>query len=195
MRALGVDLPGLSPKTGWDRRPYPPGQHGPNWRRRKESDYKVQLMEKQKLRFNYGVTEKQLRRIVAEANRSKQETGSAILQLLERRFDNAVFRSGLAPSIPAARQLINHGHFLLNGRKANIASIRLKPGDSFRLRDRSQNLAVVSASLERPAHVERADWLSSDDEQKVWTIAALPEAESVPLAVNVQKVIEFYSRA
>ena len=111
MRALGIDLPGLSRKTT-DRRPYPPGQHGGH-KRGRQSVFGVQLQEKQKLKMNYGLTERQMRINVKKARRSKVNTGTRLLELLESRLDNVVFRAGLAPTIPAARQLVNHGHFLL----------------------------------------------------------------------------------
>ena len=115
MRALGIDLPGLSRKSMWNR-PYPPGVHGPkSARRRKMSDFKKQLLEKQKLRFNYGLNEGQFRRLYREAVHSKDPSGDKLVELLERRLDNFVFRAGFAPTIPAARQLVCHGHFLVNG--------------------------------------------------------------------------------
>ena len=120
MRALGVDLPGLSRKS-MQARPQPPGQHGTKKNSSRKSEFGLQLMEKQKLRYNYGLTEKQLRRIVGEAKRLRGATGDKIVELLERRFDNLVFRAGFAPTIPAARQMIGHGHFELNGRRATIA--------------------------------------------------------------------------
>ena len=127
MRKLGVNLPGLSRKT-MDRRPYPPGEHGGK-RQKRKSDYANQLMEKQKLRLNYGVSERQFRRYMVEARQSKTPTGDKLLELLERRLDNVVFRAGFAPTIPAARQLVNHRHIRLNGHKADIPSIRVKVGD------------------------------------------------------------------
>ena len=118
-RALDVDLPGLTRKRR--KRTYRPGQHGPGFRR-KVSDYGRRLMEKQKIRFNYGLGERQLRRLVSDARRSQLSTGDKLMELLERRLDNVVFRAGFTPTIPAARQLVNHGHILVNGRKASIPS-------------------------------------------------------------------------
>src|SRR5690606_12596228 len=122
MRALGTPLPGLSRKTPAEGRDYPPGQHGQKNRRR--SDFALRLAEKQKLRFNYGLTEGQIRRLFREAKRAKAPTGEKLLELLERRLDNFVFRAGFAPSGVAARQLVRHRHVLLNGRSVNIPSIR-----------------------------------------------------------------------
>ena len=132
MRALGVDLPGLSRKS-IERRPYPPGEHG-KAHRRKESVYGIQLKEKQKLKMNYGLTERQMRRLVKKARSSKLATGTRMLQLLESRLDNVVFRAGFAATIPSARQLVNHGHFMVNGRRVDIASYQVRSGDvlSFR---------------------------------------------------------------
>jgi small subunit ribosomal protein S4 len=122
MRALGIDLPGLSRKSMWNR-PYPPGVHGPkSARRRKMSDFKKQLLEKQKLRFNYGLNEGQFRRLYREAVHSKDPSGDKLVELLERRLDNFVFRAGFAPTIPSARQLVCHGHFLVNGKRLDIPS-------------------------------------------------------------------------
>ena len=146
MRALGVDLPGLSRKT-IERRPYAPGQHGQN-RRRKVSDFGRQLKEKQKLRYNYGIGEKQMRRYVAAARASKMAAGDKLLELLERRLDNAVFRAGYAPTIPAARQLVNHGHITVNGRRVDIPSYSLRPGDVIRPRTRCLGLANALAAWE-----------------------------------------------
>jgi len=127
IRRLGVQLPGLTRKDG-ERRPYPPGQHGPTGsKRRKTSMFRRLLEEKQKVRFNYGVTETQLRRYFAEAQRLPGKTGDNLLALLERRLDNTVFRLGFAPTIPAARQLVSHGHVRVNGKKVDRAT--LKPGD------------------------------------------------------------------
>ena len=145
MRALNLDLPGLTRKSMWDR-PFPPGVHGAkNVRRRKMSDYKKQLLEKQKLRLNYGLTERQFRRLYKEAVASRDPSGDKLLEFLERRLDNVVFRAGFAPTIPAARQLINHGHFQVNGKRVDIASYRVKPGEVISLRPRSQELVFVAA--------------------------------------------------
>lgn len=195
MRALGVDLPGLSQKSMWDRgRTYPPGQHGPNQvRRRKMSDYKVQLVEKQKLRFNYGLSEKALKRLFDEAQHSKEETGAKVMELLERRLDNVVWRASFARAIPAARQLVNHRHILVNGRRVNIPSYRIKVGDVISFRERSQNLGIVGESIENPGRFALPKWMEVDKEARKIKIIELPTQESVPLEVDLRKVIEFYS--
>jgi small subunit ribosomal protein S4 len=191
MRALGVDLPGLSRKS-IERRPYPPGQHGQN-RRRKVSDFGRQLKEKQKLRFNYGIGEKQMRRYVAKARASKLAAGDALLSLLESRLDNAVFRAGYAPTIPAARQLVNHGHFTVNGRRVDIASYQLQPGDVIRPRERSLTLAAITTSLEELS-LARPEWVEFDAKKLTTRIKSAPTADSVPFPIEVQLVVEYYSK-
>src|SRR5690554_1411049 len=191
MRALGADLPGLSRKTR-ERRPYPPGQHGQG-RRRKLSDYGRQLQEKQKLRYNYGLGERQFRRIVVEARASRMAAGQRILQLLESRLDNVVFRAGYASTIPAARQLVTHGHFLVNGRRVDIASYRVSEGDVIQPRSRSLNLKPIEESLAAPS-LARPDWLEFNADKRITRVAALPPASTVPFEVDVQLVIEYYSQ-
>ena len=191
MRALGTDLPGLSRKT-IDRRPYPPGQHG-KVGRRKVTEYGRRLKEKQKLRFNYGVSERQLRRLFAEARRSKKSTGEKLLELLECRLDNAVFRAGFAPTIPAARQLVSHGHIRVNGKRVNIASFRVKLNDELSLREKSKKMACVTESMEAPALL-RPTWIEFDEKEKTARILDLPGIDAVPFSIDVQLVIEYYSR-
>src|SRR5215510_10134499 len=156
MRALGVELPGLSRKST-EARPHRPGQHGQKMMR--PSEYRVQLVEKQKLRFNYGLTERQLRNVFAEARRSKSHTGDKLVELLERRLDNVVFRAGFAPTIPAARQLVLHRHVCVNGKAVTIPSYRVRLGDAVDLRERSRSLDVVKGSLSEPA-LNRPEWLT-----------------------------------
>ena len=191
MRALGVDLPGLSRKSK-EARPNPPGQHGARAIRRKKSDFGVQLIEKQKLRFNYGLTERQLRRLMVDARKGKEPTGDTLLQLLERRLDNVVFRAGFAPTIVAARQLVTHGHLQLNGKTATIPSMRLRTNDEVSMKSGRAELAVVAESLKEPA-LMRPEWLAWDEQQKKAKIAQLPGAHDVPFPVDVQQVVEYYA--
>ena len=191
MRALGVDLPGLSRKSK-EARPNPPGQHGARAIRRKKSDFGVQLIEKQKLRFNYGLTERQLRRLMVDARKGKEPTGDTLLQLLERRLDNVVFRAGFAPTIVAARQLVTHGHLQLNGKRATIPSMRLRANDEVSMKSGRAELAVVVESLKEPA-LMRPEWLTWDEQQKKARIAHLPGAHDVPFPVDVQQVVEYYA--
>jgi len=191
MRSLGVDLPGLSRKT-MERRPYPPGVHGPRSRRR-PSEFRRQLHEKQKLRFNYGVGERQFRRLVAEAGHSKMPTGDKIVELLERRLDNVVFRAGFANTIPAARQLVNHGHFKVNGRRVDVPSIRVEVGDKITPRQRSRDKACIKEHFEGEWEF-RPDWLNVDQKEMVVEVTALPTRDSVPFAIELQPVVEYYSK-
>ncbi|MDA3862801.1 MAG: 30S ribosomal protein S4 [Deltaproteobacteria bacterium] len=191
LRSLGLDLPGLTTKS-MQKRPYKPGQHGQK-RRRRPSDHGRQLVEKQKIRFNYGVGEKQLRNLMKEARKSKVATGSKLAELLERRLDNTVFRAGFAKTIPGARQLVNHGHFLINGKKINIPSYRISENDEITLREKSKDLAVVDESISSPS-VSVPEWLAVDTENKKAKISALPTVESVPFELDLQLVVEFYSK-
>jgi len=191
MRGLATDLPGLSRKST-SARPYPPGEHG-NKRRGKDSEYKKQLQEKQKLRFNYGLNEGQFRRLYREAVHSKDPSGDKLVELLERRMDNFVFRSGFAPTIPSARQLVCHGHFLVNGKRLDIPSYRMRAGDVVSLRERSQSLASVAASLE-DVRIARPEWVEFDESKTTSTVKGLPKVDSVPFALEIDLVIEYYSK-
>ena len=194
LRSLGVDLPGLTRKSK-DRRPTPPGEHGEK-RRRRESDYGRQLKEKQKLRYNYGLGERQLRLLVTRARASKDATGAKIVELLERRLDNVVFRAGFARTIPAARQLVNHGHICVNGRKVDIASFSVREGDKISLRDRANKqkveLTVVTDALTSLA-LSRPDWMSFDASDNTATVTGMPTSSPIP-ELNIQLVVEFYAK-
>jgi small subunit ribosomal protein S4 len=190
MRALGTELPGLSRKK-IERRPFPPGQHGQA--RKKQSEYGLRLMEKQKLRMNYGLTERQLLGLMVEAHSGKGNTGERLLEFLERRLDNVVFRAGLARTIPGARQLIRHGHVLVNDRRLDIPSYRARKNDVIELRPKSRELPPVLASVATP-HGILTPWLSVDAPAKKATLTDLPDASSVPFPINVQRVVEFYSQ-
>lgn len=191
LRGLGTDLPGLSRKS-LSKRPYPPGEHG-NRRRGKDSEYKKQLVEKQKLRFNYGVHERHLRKLMKEARASKVDTGQELLRLLEARLDNAIFRAGLAPTIPASRQLVNHGHFLVNGRKVDVASFRVSVGDIIEVRPKSRELELITETVKHPG-VDRPAWLVVDTNKMSAKVESDPTAEAVPFPVDINLVIEFYSK-
>jgi small subunit ribosomal protein S4 len=190
LRALGTDLPGLTRKTR-ERRPYPPGQHGQA--RRKLSEYALRLLEKQKLRMNYGLGERQLLNLFVEARAAAGNTSERLVELLERRLDNVVFRAAFTRTIPAARQLINHGHVLVDGERVDIASFRVQRGQVVSIRERSKALSVIAASLATPLSFP-TDWLSIEPENRRATVSALPDASSVPFAVNMQLVVEFYSQ-
>lgn len=173
------------------KRAYPPGQHGQRPRRR-ESEYGKQLLEKQKLRFMYGVLERQFRRYFEKARRSQGPTGERLLQLLETRLDNVVYRLGLARTLAQARQLVTHGHVLLNGRKVDIPSHAVMPGDVVSLRERSRNLDIVKAALE-----ERTDvlpYFERDVESASGKLLHIPSREEIPVPVDEALIVEFYSR-
>ena len=191
MRALGIDLPGLSRKT-IEARPTPPGQHGNKASRKRRSDFGVKLHEKQKIRFNYGLTETQMRRLILDARKGKEPTGERLLQLLERRMDNVVFRAGFAPTVIAARQLVSHGHLMLNGKPANIPSIRLNVGDEITIKAKSKNIPMVVETIKQPS-LERPEWLAWEADKQLVKVAHLPAIADVPFPVDVQLVVEYYA--
>ncbi len=188
-RRLG-DLPGLTRKSA--RRAYPPGQHGQA--RKKKSEYCVRLEEKQKLRFNYGLSEKQLRRYVQKARRAAGSTGLVLLQLLEMRLDNTVFRLGMAPTIPGARQLVNHGHVTINGKVVDIASYQCRPGEVITVREREASKKLVEANLQYPGLTNLPSHLEFDKNKIVGKVNGLCEREWVALQINELLVVEYYSR-
>ena len=191
LRALGVDLPGLSRKSMQDR-PQPPGQHGARKLTARKSGYGLQLQEKQKLRYNYGLTETQLRRVVADAKKHRSATGEKLVELLERRLDNLIFRAGFAPTIPAARQLISHGHIQLNGKRVTIPSIRIKTGDQFGPREGARQHPVIQLSLGDPALL-RPEWIAFDSNQLAATLSHLPGGDATPFPLDLPKVVEYYA--
>jgi small subunit ribosomal protein S4 len=191
LRALGVDLPGLSRKSMQDR-PQPPGQHGARKLSGRKSEFGLQLMEKQKLRYNYGLSERQLRRVVLDAKKDRGATGNKLIELLERRLDNLVFRAGYAPTIPAARQLVSHGHIALNGRRVTIPSIRIRIGDSFGPTEHGRSLFAIKASLEAPA-LERPEWIAFDPTTLQARLGHLPDVDAAPFPLDLQRIVEYYA--
>ncbi|WP_448570366.1 30S ribosomal protein S4 [Trichothermofontia sp.] len=189
VRRLG-ELPGLTRKS--PRRAYPPGQHGQT--RKKKSEYAIRLEEKQKLRYNYGLSERQLLRYVRKARRATGSTGLVLLQLLEMRLDNTVFRMGMAPTIPSARQLVNHGHVCVNGRVVDIPSYNCKPGDVITVRDRDASRKLVQQNLEYPGLSNIPSHLEFDKNTLVGKVNSVIEREWVALAINELLVVEYYSR-
>jgi small subunit ribosomal protein S4 len=186
----------FSPKCAIERRAYPPGQHGrgATWRRRRASDYARQLREKQKARRTYGVLERQFRRYFREAVRRPGMTGENLLIILESRLDNVVYRMGFADSRAQARQLVQHGHFDLNGRRTNIPSALLKPGDVVSVRQKSRKCTYfkeLSAVME-----ERAvpDWVAVEPSQLSGRVLALPTREAVEQSLDEHLIVEYYSR-
>ncbi len=191
LRALGVDLPGLSRKSMQERN-QPPGQHGARKIAARKSEFGLQLMEKQKLRYNYGLSERQLRRVVVDAKKHRGATGDKLVELLERRLDNLVFRAGFAPTIPAARQLVAHGHIALNGRRVTIPSIRLRIGDSFAPTEAGSKIDVVRAALEDPP-LQRAEWIAFDPQTRTARLSHLPGGDAAPFPLDLQRVVEYYA--
>ena len=189
VRRLG-ELPGLTRKSA--RRAYPPGQHGQN--RRKRSEYAIRLEEKQKLRFNYGVSEKQLIRYVRRARRATGSTGQTLLQLLEMRLDNTIFRLGMAGTIPGARQLVNHGHITVNGRNVNIPSYQCRPGDVIGVKDKDRSRQLVQANMEYPGLANLPSHLEFDKNTLVGKVNGVIEREWIALNINELLVVEYYSR-
>ena len=189
VRRLG-ELPGLSRKT--PRKAYPPGQHGQA--RKKKSEYAIRLEEKQKLRFNYGLTEKQLLRLVKKARRAGGSTGLVLLQLLEMRLDNTVFRMGMAPTIPAARQLVNHGHVTINGKLLSIPSYQCRPGDVIGVRNKDGSRKLVETNLEFPGLANIPSHLEFDKAKLEGKVNGIIEREWVALNINELLVVEYYSR-
>ena len=192
MRSVGIQLPGLSRKS-IERKPFPPGMKEGQFRR-KQSDYGLHLMEKQKLRFNFGVTEKYLRKTVRAAFRSREHSGHKLLELLERRLDSMLFRAGFAPSIPAARQLIRHNHVLVNGKRVNIPSFRVEPGHEVAMTEKALKIPVVVSALEQPA-LARPAWLSFDAAKNSAKMIALPDRESFSFPIEVNLIVEYYARS
>lgn len=189
VRRLG-ELPGLSRKS--PRKAYPPGQHGQN--RRKRSEYAIRLEEKQKLRFNYGITEKQLVRYVRKARRIAGSTGQTLLEFLEMRLDNTLFRMGLAGTIPGARQLVNHGHIMVNDRVVDIPSYQCRAGDVVKVRDRDRSRKLVETNMEYPGLANLPSHLEFDKNTFTGKVNSVIEREWIALQINELLVIEYYSR-
>ena len=176
-----------------ERRAYPPGQHGQG-RRQRLSEYGLHLREKQKLRRIYGVLERQFRRHFEEAARRKGVTGENLLIVLESRLDNVVYRLGFAPSRPAARQLVMHGHFEVNGKKVDIPSYLVKPGDTIAVRERSRNVRLIKESLEAAKSRGVVEWLELDAENMTGRVKSLPSRDQIDVQVEEHLIVEHYSR-
>ena len=193
-RRLGLNLWGR-PKSPFNRRPYGPGQHG-QARKRKLSDFGVQLAAKQKLKKYYGdITEKQFLKIYKEASRKKGDTSQILIELLERRLDDVVFRLKFAPTVFAARQMINHGHIIVNKKRVNIASYVVKNTDSIEIREKSKKLTVIDGSLQSKER-EVPEYIQLDDKNKTAKLVRVPKFAEVPFPVIMEPslVIEYYSR-
>ncbi len=191
-RRFGVSLFGSS--KALERRNFPPGQHGLRAGRKKKSDYSVALGEKQKLRFQYGVLERQFRKYYEEAARRRGVTGELLLQFLELRLDNVCYRLGFGNTRQAARQLVNHGHVLVNGRVVDVSSYQVKPGDKIKIGGKPSSQQLVLRMMDLTQSVPLKDWLTLERESLEGTIARVPDRADIDPLVNEQLIVELYSR-
>ncbi|MFD1428430.1 small subunit ribosomal protein S4 [Kroppenstedtia sanguinis] len=187
-RRLGISLTGTGKEM---KRPYPPGEHGPN-QRRKVSEYGTQLQEKQKLRFMYGMNEKQFRSLFVQAGKMKGVHGENFMKLLESRLDNLVYRLGFARTRAQSRQMVVHGHITVNGKKVDRPAYRVKPGDVIGLREKSRNLGIVKEALAERNFLP--EYLSFDDNKLEGTYSRIPERDELPSEINERLIVEYYSR-
>jgi len=196
-RRLGVDLGlkgerRLAGKSALEKRPYAPGQHGQ--RRTKISEYGLQLREKQKAKFMYGVSEKQFRSIFKEANRREGNTGELLVQLLEQRLDNVVYRMGFATTRAFARQLVNHGHILVDGRRVDIPSYRVQPGQKIEIREKSKNNPQIQRAMELTNQTGMVEWVDVDKDKLFGIFTRIPEREEISIPVEERLIVELYSK-
>jgi small subunit ribosomal protein S4 len=196
-RRLGVDLGlkgerRLAGKSALEKRPYAPGQHGQ--RRTKISEYGLQLREKQKAKFMYGVSEKQFRSLFKEANRREGNTGELLVQLLEQRLDNVVYRMGFATTRAFARQLVNHGHILVDGKRVDIPSYRVKPGQKIEVREKSKTNPQIVRAMELTNQTGMVEWVDVDKAKLFGIFTRIPEREEVAIPVEERLIVELYSK-
>ena len=174
-----------------ERKSYPPGQHGPSRRRRQKSEYAIQLSEKQKAKYTYGVLEKQFRNLYDKATRKKGITGEILLQLLEARLDNTLFRMGVAPTRRAARQMVSHKHITVNGVVTNVPSYSLRPGDIIGINEKSKNLEIVKSAA---GNSSKHNWLEWDGSALTGKFLEFPDRERIPENISEQLIVELYSK-
>jgi len=186
--------PIFGPDKGFEKRKYPPGQHGPSKRRKQKSEYAIQLTEKQKAKYTYGVLERQFRNLFDKASSKKGVTGEILLQYLEARLDNTVFRLGISPTRRGARQLVSHKHILVNGKLTNIPSYHVKPGDIISVRNKSRNLEVVLNSIGVKADIRKWTWLEWNPDRMEGKFLEYPERTKIPENINEQLIVELYSK-
>jgi small subunit ribosomal protein S4 len=185
--------PIFGPDKALERKNYGPGQHGPNKRRNKQSEYAIQLQEKQKAKYTYGILERQFSNLFKEANRRKGITGEMLLTLCESRLDNTVFRMGIAPTRRGARQLVGHRHITVNGDVVNIPSYQLRPGDKVAVREKSKSLEIVTNSVAN-SNVSSYPWLEFDRNELNGTFITAPTREQIPENIREQLIVELYSK-
>ncbi len=183
----------FGPDKNLDRKNFPPGQHGMMKKRKKTSEYGIQLREKQKAKYTYGVLERQFRNTFEKASRAKGVTGSVLLQLLEARLDNTVYRLGVAPTRASARQLVSHRHITVNGEVVNIPSYQLRPGDIIGVREKSKSLETIVDSL-TTRRTSKLPWLEWDDAQMAGKFMNMPERSDIPEDIKEQLIVELYSK-
>ena len=191
-RRFGVAL--FGPSKALERKNYGPGMHGPKGSRRKQSDYAIALAEKQKLRYQYGVLERQFRRYFSIASTRRGVTGEILLQLLETRLDNVIYRLGFANSRSAARQMVSHGHVQVNGRKVDVSSFNVRAGDAITVKDKPQSRRLAAKNLELTQITPVPDWLTVDKDQFSGKVSRIPTREEIAPIVNEQLIVELYSR-
>jgi len=184
--------PIFGPDRSLQRKNYPPGQHGPSKRNSKKSEYAIQLMEKQKAKYTYGVLERQFRKVFELAARKKGRTGDNLLRFLEARLDNTVFRLGIAPTRRAARQLVSHCHICVNGHVVNVPSYHLRPGDMISVREKSKSNEVIVNSLE--GRVNKFNWLDWNKAELSGTFINYPDRDQIPENIREQLIVELYSK-
>lgn len=184
--------PIFGPDKAFDKKNYGPGQHGNSRRRKKQSEYAIQLTEKQKAKYTYGLLEKQFRNTFKKAARKSGVTGENLLRLLEARLDNTVFRLGIAPTRDAARQLVGHRHIVVNGTVVNIPSFELRPGDVVEVREKSRSLEVISDSV--AGNNKRFNWLDWNPSELKGTFVGYPERDQIPETIKEQLIVELYSK-
>ena len=185
--------PIFGPDKVLERRNFPPGQHGQSRKRAKLTEYAVQLYEKQKAKYTYGVLERQFYKTFEEAARKKGITSENLLKLLEARLDNTVYRMGIAPTRSAARQLVSHRHVTVNGKVVNISSFTLRPGDVVGVREKSKTLEAITEALSH-SNNKKFNWLNWDEKSMTGTFLALPERDQIPENIKEQLIVELYSK-
>jgi len=190
-RKLGEAIYGAD--KNFEKRSYPPGQHGLSRKRKKASQYGIQLKEKQKAKYTYGLLERQFRNVFHKATSKKGVTGEVLLQLLESRLDNVVYRMGVSPTRAGARQLVTHRHITVNGAVVNVPSFRLKPGDIVGIRERSKSMEVITSSLSEPRH-KKYSWIEWDNSLMAGKFLNVPERDDIPENITEHLIVELYSK-
>ncbi len=191
-RSFGQSLTGYD--KSFERKKYAPGQHGPTKRKKQRSDYALQLIEKQKAKYTYGVLERQFRNIFHDAHKKQGVTGENLFQYLEARLDNTVYRMGISPTRKGARQLVSHRHIMVNGKLVNIPSCRLRPGDVVSVRGKSQGLEFIQHNVAQKNDTRKYSWLEWNPDKMEGTFIQYPTRDQVPEPINEQLIVELYSK-